>query len=65
MNIPKKTMRICLLSAILSVGWYFVILKLWPSMDGVSNFVSVVVVSPIIVGLAHALNWLFVENPQS
>ena len=65
MDIPKKALRICLLSAILSIACYFVVLKLWPGMDGLSNFVSVVVISPVIVGLAYALNWLFVESPSN
>ena len=59
MNIQKKTVRIWLLIAMLSFTWGLAVPKLWSGMDSFSNLVATLVVLPVVVGLAYAINWAF------
>ena len=65
MNIQQKTVRICLLVAVLSGAWSLAVPQLWPRMDSLSNLVSVMVTLPIIIALAFAVNWAFTDDRRN
>lgn len=51
-----KNARLYVIIIILGVIWGAMVPRLWPSMDSVSNFVSVMVGMPLVLLFAHLCN---------